>query len=254
MEYKIYQLTYEGNVLQNNEDNYYLNGLYKTDTGRNRDANDLVAKDHALLGVFDGMGGIENGEIASFIAAKAMKDYQEGFIEKYQEYVEAANQKICDEISHRGEGSMGCTFCCAELDGDKMKCFNIGDSRIYHWHDKELKQISQDHTEADRLVSIGAMSKEEARNSKYGHVLTQHLGIDPEEMMIEPFASDDISLNAGDCILLCSDGLTDMVSDERISERLMENVTAEEKIWNLLRDALDSGGKDNITIILAFCE
>lgn len=96
-----------------------------------------------------------------------------------------------------------------------MTC-NVGDSRVYFFRSGVLHQITRDHSKSQRLVSMGILTEEEARNHPSKHELTQHLGIFPEEMLIDPEFSDPLDVHPGDLFLLCSDGLTDMVDDGKL--------------------------------------
>ena len=133
---------------------------------------------------------------------------------------------------------------------DKAKIYNVGDSRVYIQKNNVLKQISLDDSFAQRLFRLGVISAEEAKVHKDRNKLVQHLGIDENELIIEPHISEEIEIYPVDKILLCSDGLTDMVTDERINQILMSGETIDHKSEELLCEALTNGGRDNISIIL----
>ena len=145
---------------------------------------------------------------------------------------------------------MGTTFVGMNISGQKMIFANIGDSRIYRLRKGKLKQLSQDHSVVQRMVRIGMLTEAEARKHPQRHQITQYLGIRQEEMMIEPQIEENVRIENGDRYLLCSDGLTDMLSDEEIEKtmnacRIVKDTV--EKLWNA---AIKNGGADNITVIL----
>ena len=248
-----YALTHQGNVRGNNEDNYYLFGSFKADTAEDqREESAQVADGTALAAVFDGMGGEDAGEDASLIAARSVRECDLTNIrEQADMQLRYTNDLICGEIAKRG-CRMGTTAALLYFDQEKAVSVNIGDSRAYLYRGGMLMRLSKDHSEGQRLVDSGIMSEEAARSSSRWHKLTQHLGIFPEELVIEPYFSNPVTLKAGDLYLLCSDGLTDMLSDERIGviilQHALEGIGC---IAERLRDAaLAAGGEDNITIVL----
>ena len=237
----------------NNEDNFYLSGV-TVDS-----ANDITAKfnDSSKLAtaVFDGMGGEAAGEKASQMAAVTFgenlsniinSDFSEGAITST---IESANKKVCDEIRNMGK-RMGCTFVSLGFSNNTIHIANVGDSRAYLLRDGKLYCISKDHTVSQTMVDSGVISYEESQKIKEKHMLTQHLGIFPDEMMLEPYFKT-FAAKENDIVLLCSDGLTDMLSDSEIKSVLEQNLTPEETTNILVEKALENGGKDNVTVIVA---
>lgn len=145
---------------------------------------------------------------------------------------------------------MGTTLTALYLDQGKAICCNVGDSRCYFMRAGALRQLSADHTEAQQMVNMGILSPEQARKSKSWHKLTQHLGIFPEEFVIEPHFGPPLVLKSGDVFLLCSDGLTDMAADEQIAEILNTGKNAEQTADALVKLALSQGGRDNVTALV----
>lgn len=245
-------VTDEGNVRSGNEDNYCLFGNYRYDTsvGSKREKKDSSAE-QALAAVYDGMGGEEAGELASLTAARFfMPCRNENLREDALYQVKCANGAICREIEDRGGVRIGTTAVMLYLDEGKATCCNVGDSRCYFMRDGILKQISVDHTEAENMVRMGILDPAKARKSKGWHKLTQHLGIFPDEFVIEPYFSETIVLQGGDLFLLCSDGLTDMVMDNEISDILGHAKNAESTAKELVEAALKNGGRDNVTALV----
>jgi len=240
-----------GRVRRNNEDNFYLCGRIKQDPDKTEDyAENCVQSGRYLFAVCDGMGGTQHGEIAAGIAVRTLQDFADCFDPKFSAYIETANRLICEETKARSARRMGTTLAALSICGETARCYNIGDSRIYLFRSGRLIQISEDHTQVQMMLRHGLISADAAADHPGRHVLTQHLGILPEEMIIEPYAADEIQLKSGDIFLLCSDGLTDMLTDGDIAGILSENGRLKDKALSLIASALDSGGVDNTTVLL----
>ena len=242
-------LTDVGKLRKNNEDNFYCNGNYK------ENPDDLVYEKIDLIyggGIFavcDGMGGEEYGEKASLLAVETLKEFEETDINKtIDEYVNAANEKICDLITENNGTRSGTTLALVYIKDGYANCYNIGDSRIYLIRNKKIQQISEDHTRSMQMIKMGILTKEQAMNHKDRHVLTQHMGIFPDELIIQAYKSEPIKIKNKDVILLCSDGLTDMVSDDEIINIICNDMSSEESAELLIKAALENGGKDNVTV------
>lgn len=245
-------VTDTGKIRSGNEDNYCLFGRYKHDTGIHslKEKKTVLAK-KTLAAVYDGMGGEEAGETASLRAAESFFPCSlKNIKEEAMRQVERANEAVCKEMQRRGGSRMGTTAVILYVDAGKAICCNVGDSRCYFMRRGILRQMSVDHSEAGNMMRMGILREEQARRSKNWHTLTQHLGIFPEEFIIEPHFGEEISLQEGDTFLLCSDGLTDMVLDDEIAEILegiQDTANAAEK---LVAAALKNGGKDNVTVVI----
>lgn len=243
-----------GKRRQNNEDNFYLNGQCVNSADDIRaEATDLP---EAVFSVCDGMGGEEAGEVASQLAVQALNDAYQFLLQNQMSdaaigrYVKLANARVCEEISRRKK-RLGTTCTLLGIQNDTVTATNIGDSRIYRYSSGCLQQISHDHTEAQTMVDSGAISAEKAMTIPEKHRLTQHIGIFPEEMLIEPFTVR-IPARAGDRYLLCSDGLTDMLTDAEIRSVLQSGQSLQITAERLISQALEKGGRDNVTVVL--CE
>lgn len=244
-------MTNVGRVRRNNEDNFFVCGKYK----ESPETNDLeyhycATADEQLFGVCDGMGGIQLGELASLIAVETMAEYASGFDGKVDACIQDANARICGEITKRGVSRIGTTFAALSVKDCIARAYNIGDSRIYLHRSGVLTQLSVDHTQAQMLLDQGIITPEQVLTHRDRHVLTQHLGIFPEEMVVEPHCAEPVELAEGDIFLLCSDGLTDMLSDDEICAVLSGETTLEVKAHALINAALANGGKDNVTVVL----
>lgn len=247
-------ITHPGKLREKNEDNFYFFGTTINDvkndycfaSNKTRTSNELT-----LFAVFDGMGGMSAGDTASKIAAsvtkKIYKDYErlktKNAILLLNNICEQANSGICNEMLRSSRKRMGSTAAFICVMHDNYYLCNIGDSPIYIQHNKQLTRISAEHSEREMYERINGLAK---MGQKFK--LTQHLGIFPEEMAIEPYLTSG-KIIEGDKILICSDGLTDMVDENAINQILMCSKTVDTAVKALMSMALDNGGKDNITII-----
>ena len=246
-----YAICGTGLVRTQNQDNLYINGVFRenvTDNATFRYADNC--RDRGLYAVTDGMGGEEHGEIAALITVQAMNsiDISAG-CQGIVNYIFERNAVICDLIRENGGARIGATFAGLSINDNRADIVNIGDSRIYLFRDGELKQLSLDHSLTRQMIEFGIMTEDVARKHPDRHKLTQHIGIFPYEMIIEPY-SVCIDLKDGDIFLLCSDGLTDMLIDAEIESILVMMETIEKKSEALFEKAMKNGGKDNITVLL----
>lgn len=228
-----------GKIRRMNQDNFICNGKYAEieNTALPFEQKGTVSADKtALFGVFDGMGGEECGEVASYIAAKesSVFDFGKDAIKGLKDYCFAANKAICDYAEENSVSSMGTTAAMLLFSKKEISLCNIGDSKIFRFAEGTLEQISTDH------VAVGVFGKKPP--------LSQNLGIPPSEMTIEPYVSRGNCQN-GDKYLICSDGLTDMVGLDEIN-RILKEFSTDEAVSKLVEKSLENGGRDNITIIL----
>ncbi|MBQ0042197.1 MAG: serine/threonine-protein phosphatase, partial [Lachnospiraceae bacterium] len=193
------------------------------------------------------------GEEASLIAVKELQPAMMNHMEEESDRaIREANYKICQLIRQNNGVRSGSTVAVLYLSQERARACNVGDSRIYFCREDKFIHLSKDHNQAQSLVDMGIIPLEDARHSKERHVLTQHLGIFPDEMEICPHYSDELRLQDGDVFLLCSDGLTEDVEDEVIQKALSDKEKTPEHIRDeLVEHAMAAGGKDNITIIVA---
>jgi protein phosphatase len=241
-----------GHIRKNNEDNFFLNGAVRRDTDTlitARTAKGQTQK--ALFAVADGMGGGANGEIASAVTVSCLRPAAASEVPSVSSAsIAEANSRICDHIRNTNCGSMGSTLVALYLDRDTALGCNVGDSRLYLYRAQYLRLLSTDHTSAQMLVDMGVLTPEQARNHPGGRALRQHIGIFEEDFTISPAYTAPISLQPGDIFLLCSDGLTDMLTDQQIGQVLRSDRSAEELAQTLTQQALDHGGKDNVTALV----
>lgn len=234
-----------GNVRDNNEDNFYFDGIYldeKNNGTKDELTTSFTNNDYKVFAVFDGMGGQANGERASFLAASTMHEYAKDHKKiKWDKFVRIANEKVCAEMASN-KNRMGATVAGVQFLNDYVKISNLGDSRIYVLTGNSFGQVSEDHTEAKLNEKIIGSSNKKSR-------LTQYLGIREDEMIIQPFEKK-ISYDNLEKILICSDGITDMISDEDLESIMIDNEDALECAEKLLKTALSNGGEDNTTVMV----
>jgi protein phosphatase len=224
---------------------------WKTDTGRQRRENEDSAYVRApVFVVADGMGGAQAGEVASRIAIEA---FEHGLPdsgspeERLADRVREANRQIYDRSrAEHGREGMGTTLTAAYVDDAQLAIAHVGDSRAYLFRDGELTRLTQDHSLVDELVRQGKLTEEQAAEHPQRSIITRALG--PErDVDVDTWT---YPVRAGDVLLLCSDGLTSMIGEERIAEILASVESLDEVGTRLIREANEAGGRDNITVVL----
>ena len=254
MKIESYVISGPGKQRTANQDNYYLNGTVNGQYRQEPFSSAAgEAEEKAFFAIADGMGGENFGEEAAFIAVRGLREMKDFCPPNVTAYLLERNLEICELMKNRGNVRIGTTFVSVSIDGGTACVTNIGDSRAYRYREGTgLRQLSCDHTFTAALAERGILSKEEARKAKGGHALTQHLGIFPEELKLEPYRWQEPAL-PGDMFLLCSDGLTDMLEEKIIAEILSDPETGmREKAGRLYRAANENGGVDNITVLIVY--
>lgn len=212
---------------------------------------DSLLLESCVYGVADGMGGHNGGETASRLAVQVLKNALRGKKPEARALeigMEAANRRIYDMALHESSLSgMGTTVTLLWENGGEALLAHVGDSRAYLWRNGALSQITQDHSLVAELLRSRVITAEMARTHPYRNVITRAVGVDP--MVTPDILTHD--LQADDLWLLCSDGLYNMVDDERMAGILRNAGNDEQAADQLLNAALESGGTDNITFILA---
>ena len=222
----------------------------RTDVGCVREQNeDSLIVSPPLYVVADGMGGHAAGEVASEICVTTIAQEAPDHLdpEALGLAVEKANKAII-RAAQAGEGreGMGTTCTAAMLEADKLNIAQVGDSRAYLLHAGRLSQITRDHSLMTNMIEAGQITPEEARVHPQRSVITRALGNDPH-MRPDIY---EISVEAGDRLLLCSDGLSSMVEDEAI-EAVLARVTDPQRCASqLVNEAIAAGGHDNVTVIV----
>jgi PPM family protein phosphatase len=223
----------------------------RTDVGRQRSANeDSLVVRPPLFAVADGMGGAKAGEVASAVAVDAVEGAQESSEPteaQLANIVREANRRIYDlAVADESRRGMGTTLTLAKLHGDEVSLAHVGDSRAYRLRGGELEQLTRDHSLVAELERSGQITPEAAENHPQRSIITRALGPEPDvEVDTYTLAGRD-----GDVFLICSDGLTSMISDDEVASILRSAGSLDEAADELVRAANQSGGKDNITVIL----
>jgi PPM family protein phosphatase len=223
---------------------------FRSDVGRQRSANeDSYFARAPLFAVADGMGGAQAGEVASRIAAESFAPDEgwEGSPESYlRSIAKGANERI-----HRlaqadsTRSGMGTTLTAALLDGDDVSLAHVGDSRAYRFRDGQLKLLTSDHSLVEELRRQGRLTDEQAEDHPQRSIITRALGPEPDVVV------DTMTYRArpGDVYLLCSDGLTTMVKEDRIAAILADADELVAAVERLVEEANSAGGRDNITVV-----
>lgn len=230
-------ISHIGLVREKNEDKYIM---------------DLQQK---LFVICDGMGGHKGGKIASAMAAQVIErqytsnDEQDRSV-ALNAAINAANQKIWQVGSDNPEyQEMGTTATAAVIEDERLIVAHVGDSSLFLLRDGQICKITTDHTLARQMVMDGLLDEDEVRTCSYNHILTRAVGVQ-ENIEIDNYTE---IIQPGDQIILCSDGLTDMLAEEEMLEIMNENKAAadpEQLARALVDAALNKGGYDNITIIV----
>lgn len=254
-------VSHVGNCRKMNQDNFICGRQYmEADNSGTNGLLQGIAEGCELpwFGVFDGMGGEEKGEVAAYLAAETAYQTQRkikgvrrlamasrgktvlggSLSGLLQDFCRDANRVICTYAEENHVSAMGTTAAVMVFSKKQVHFCNVGDSKILHFREGALRQLSMDH------VMMAAHRKKP--------VLYQNLGIAESEMIIEPYLGVR-KLSEGDIYLVCSDGLTDIVTMEEI-EQVLSRMPIEEAVDSLLQQVLDRGAKDNITMILCKIE
>jgi protein phosphatase len=264
-------LSDRGQVRESNEDSFLIAELVRTlwvrqsslpqpatQHGRNRGHIFLVA---------DGMGGHQAGEVASALSVASIEAFvlhvlhrfsnlgpsdEPEVIRELKAALRLADERIIEETGQHPEfRGMGTTLTLAFISGWKLFVMHAGDSRCYLFRDGELRQLTRDHTMAAELARTGLISADCVRTHRYRHIVTNILGGDSPGVDVDVQMED---LEPGDEILLCSDGLTEMLPPERLAAILAAELEPEEACMRLVFEANFEGGRDNITAIVARVE
>ena len=223
----------------------------RTDVGRQRSANeDSLFVNPPMFAVADGMGGAKAGEVASAVAVEAVEGATESGESTETELaniVRQANRRIYDlAVADESRRGMGTTLTLAKVHGDEVSLAHVGDSRAYLLRGGELEQLTRDHSLVAELERSGQITPEAAEHHPQRSIITRALGPEPD-VQVDTYT---LAGRAGDTFLICSDGLTSMISDEELAAILRSATTLDEAAESLVLAANQSGGKDNITVVM----
>ena len=222
-----------------------------TDVGRQRSANEdsLVLKP-PFFAVADGMGGAKAGEVASAMATEAFGgdlDSAEAPEVQLARMMREANRRIYDlAVSDEAHRGMGTTLTAVKVIGGDISLGHVGDSRAYRLRDGELEQLTRDHSLVAELERTGQITAEAAEHHPQRSIITRALGPEPD-VEVDTYT---VTAKDGDIYLLCSDGLTGMVSDDELGSILRSAKKLDDAAETLVRAANQNGGRDNITVVL----
>ena len=266
---EIAAITHPGLARDNNEDSYLVARLVRAIEVETTSLPAIVGarrSDHAghLLIVADGMGGVEGGERASMLAIETIEAFcrtdfrsflhhepndEAALYRELKSGIEKADLAVlkCADSDPKLAG-MGTTLTMAYGVANVFHVLHVGDSRAYHFHQDKLRQVTTDHTLVQMLVESRAIAPEEARTHPKRNVVTNVVGGPEEGIYVE---THTLTLDDGDLLLLCSDGLTEAVDHESIESILRNQPDQDTALKALLAKALDAGAPDNVTILVA---
>ena len=262
---KVYAFSHIGNSRSNQEDNYLIGGQYLSaeqvrdmSVNRKLQTSSLELSSDYCAAVSDGMGGYEGGEIASLMTVKYLSEHYNEFIEEAKDsrenitkFITRLNNYVCSEAKKLPETvNMGAALCGVISSENHIYGFNVGDSRLYHYADGVLKQITVDNTEGQRLFDLGLLSADEVKSFPKKKSIYKYIGKNTE-LISDIYEINNIT--KGNLLLLCSDGLSDVLTKEEIQDVLSKrNIVIGDKGKFLVEIAaernIDAG--DNITLII----
>jgi serine/threonine protein phosphatase PrpC len=261
--------SHPGHVRANNEDQFLVTKLTRSletmlTSVTDGDVPERAEEINYAMVVADGMGGHAAGEVASRLTISALVslslDLPDWFFKideegapKIERRAREIVQRVGTEVYERGHEDsalrgMGSTLTAVRNYGRDLLIVHVGDSRAYLFRGNRLHRLTKDHTYAQMMVDAGRLKACDVADSGVRHILTNALGGSVEHVDVDV---DLMRLEDGDRILLCSDGLTDLVDDEIITKTLIGAPTSSEACSQLMQLALDSGGRDNVTVIVA---
>jgi serine/threonine protein phosphatase PrpC len=250
-------LSHAGRSGKNNEDRYAVSSFVTND------GHPLV-----FAVVADGIGGHQAGEVAAELAVNyIIQDISESNgktpLESIESAIDSASQAIAARsASKNDQQGMGATCVCAWIVEDQLYTGYVGDSRIYLIRDRKLQRLTIDHSWVQEAIEKGIITPEEARSHPNAHVIRRHLGsvelpgvdfrlyLKREESADDAKKNQGTHLHPGDILLLCTDGLTDMIWDDEILRIINTRSNLKSMVEDLVNEANERGGRDNITVVL----
>lgn len=260
-------LSHVGKVRPNNEDHYLITRLYRGQetlfTNLPEGEVPLSFQEHGYgLVVADGMGGAARGDVASSLAISTLVHLALHFgkwnvrinkriAEEVKARIQRFYQRIGEVVTEEGEenpdlSGMGTTLTGAFIAGTDLFVASVGDSRAYLFRDARLRQLTHDQTYAQMLADVGQIPQTEVSTHHLRHVLTDVIGAGRDKVNVQ---ISQLSLLDGDSLLLCTDGLTEMVEEELIAGVLVKDISPQAVCEELVNLALEHGGKDNVTVL-----
>lgn len=265
-EIDVFGLTHQGKVRKTNQDNFLVGTLHKRVdvkySSLAEGADNISGEERLafLIMVADGVGGSEHGEAASRLAVESVSQYvseamrcyygveggsETSLTEVLEQAARQCHESVCRHAEEQTIRSMATTLTLFLGVWPWIYLLQVGDSRCYRLSRGELTQVTRDQTMAQELMDLGVMAPAEAENSRLSHVLSSAIGGQSSMPIVTRIPAEWDSV-----YLLCSDGLTRHVNDDRIRDVLSSMSSARQACETLLQDALDGGGSDNITIVV----
>jgi len=245
-----------------NEDNLYAQGLVKPTFSNEPFKEDGKSTEKlSLFVVCDGMGGESSGEIASSTTVNELDSFVErlskhrilshkAIYNEVQTFVQFANKKICDHMTIENISRMGTTITGALIVENTVVPFGMGDSRTYLFSVDGLIQLTQDHTQAQRLLDLGMITEEEMMSHPGRNKLIYHLGVPEDEGLVQAEVFNNVNLSNNDRLLLCSDGLTEHLTNTEIENIMGSYKDTHECADELMRLTYERGATDNVSCIV----
>jgi len=272
--YRSVGLTNRGKVRLSNEDNLCIDNFSfffaaEESSSDKTHRYSATSIDQTTLAVCDGIGGCEYGEIASELTAKevavaherlaVLGDYASNEIDTLllKAMIQSANRIVSDTAGRLGEHRIGSTLAAMHIRNSSVHYCNVGDSRIYLCRANRLIRLSTDHTQYQACVDQGITDMTEAEINATRNRLTAFIGMDANSERIRNAQIASHTAELSDIFLLCSDGLTNMLSDERICDILVkakDSSQLEAAAEQLMQEALEAGGNDNISLVLTYID
>lgn len=212
-----------------------------------------------LFGVFDGMGGEESGELAAYMCACAAASLRCSLRDcspsaermLIRSFFDSTDRMVSDKAAELGAECIGSTGVILWVREDQVTAANLGDSRIYRLRDGNLRRLSHDHTPSQELVDAGVYTQEEMDSYPRSSAVSGFFGMAHIDRHVEPLICSRFTGDRGDVYLLCSDGLTDALKENQISQIMQScDHNPEDIARALVQTALDHGGEDNITALV----
>ncbi len=252
-------ISHIGCVRGNNEDNFFVNGdcMELKEVNQGARLTTTVQAPYHVLAVCDGMGGLEGGERAAYICIERLRELMTPLNEleirnRIESYAHNANKAVsADNRKRNGAGRReGTTLAMVYLNGNIVHVANIGDSRVYVRRLGQLRQVSTDQSAVYRMMLAGKLTKEQMRKHVDSNKIDCYIGI-PEERISKDFVQHNaFMLCRNDRLLICSDGLSDLLPEDEIN-RLLSSGSPSDAAAALVAAALEMGGKDNTTVVIA---
>ena len=241
-----------GKVRQNNEDAFYFNGEFLTLRAMDVETSEqlCVPMNETLFAICDGIGGQNNGEIASYTTVSRMPELQQKLRNRdfgvvLQRWIQETSKAV-QSASANG----GCTLAMVYFQNNAVRIAHIGDSRVYRYHSGNLTQLTMDHSKVQMLVNAGVITPVQAKTHPQRHVITRYIGMPSDAVICEATLGRVMPAINRDVYLLCSDGVTDMVDDDELKNMIATSEDVTDCANSIYEAALMAGGRDNTTVIV----